>query len=83
VVVRQRRSHFGRLGASVAAAIFGRRAAVGLAVAVLGTLLAALGDNLAGPADFSLGRGEPLVPLPAAYSAFYTFASRHLRAGPA
>ena len=57
---------------------FGGRAALGMAIAVAGALLAVLGDSPAGLAGFTLDRGEPLALLAAGCMAFYTVASRRL-----
>jgi len=57
---------------------FCRRAAVGMAIAVAGALLAVLGDNPAGLSGFTLDRGEPIALLAAGCMAFYTVALRRL-----
>lgn len=55
-----------------------RRAGIGMLIAVLGAMLAVLGDNPRGLAGLSLDWGEPLVFAGAICMAFYTVASRRL-----
>ena len=55
-----------------------RRSLIGLAVSVLGAVIAVVGDSPHGLAGFTIDVGEPIMLVAAACLAFYTVASRKL-----